>query len=45
MNPIRQAAAWTYRVLIMRLAAPVIVEVFHAGLGVFRAGPVRRLRP
>jgi len=39
MNPVRHAAAWTYRVLITLFAAAVIVEVFLAGLGIFRAMP------
>ncbi len=38
MSTVRQAAAWTYRVLIV-LSAAVIVEVLAAGLGVFGAMP------
>ncbi len=41
MNPVRHAAAWTYRVLITLFTAAVIVEVFPVGLGVFRAMPGR----
>jgi len=37
MNTVRQAAAWTYRILITLFAAAVIVEVFLAGLGAFHA--------
>jgi hypothetical protein len=39
MNPVRREAAWTYRVVITLFAAAVIVEIFLAGLGVFRAMP------
>lgn len=39
MNPMRQAAAWIYRILIALFAAAVVVEFFLAGLGIFRAMP------
>lgn len=39
MNSVKLAAGWTYRILIALFAAGVIVEVFLAGLGVFRAMP------
>ena len=39
MNPVRQGAAWTYRILITLFALAVVVEFFLAGLGIFRAMP------
>jgi hypothetical protein len=39
MSTVRQSAAWAYRVLITLFAATVILEIFLAGLGVFRAMP------
>lgn len=39
MNPVRQGAAWVYRILITLFAAAIVVEVFLAGLGIFRAMP------
>jgi hypothetical protein len=39
MHPVRQGAAWTYRILITLFAAAVVVEFFLAGLGIFRTMP------
>ena len=39
MNRVRQGAVWIYRILITLFAAAVVVEVFLAGLGIFRAMP------
>lgn len=39
MNPVRQGAAWIYRILVTLFAVAVVVEVFLAGLGIFRAMP------
>lgn len=39
MNPVRQAAAWIYRILVTLFAAAVVVEFFLAGLGIFHAMP------
>jgi hypothetical protein len=39
MSTVRHVAAWTYRILITRSAAPAIVEVFVPGPGVFDALP------
>lgn len=39
MNPVRQGAAGTYRILITLFAAAVVVEFFLAGLDIFRAMP------
>jgi hypothetical protein len=39
MNPVRQGAAWIYRILITLFAAAVVVEFFLAGLDIFRAMP------
>jgi sterol desaturase/sphingolipid hydroxylase (fatty acid hydroxylase superfamily) len=39
MNPVRQAAAWVYRILITAFAAAVVAEFFLAGLGIFRSMP------
>lgn len=39
MKPVRQAAAWIYRILITLFAVAVVVEFFLAGLGIFRAMP------
>ena len=35
----RQGAAWVYRILITLFPVAVVVEVFLAGLGIFRAMP------
>jgi hypothetical protein len=39
MNPVRQGAAWIYRILITLFVVAVVVEIFLAGLGIFRAMP------
>ena len=39
MSSIRQGAAWIYRILIALFAIAVVVEIFLAGLGIFRAMP------
>jgi hypothetical protein len=39
MNSVRRGAAWIYRVLIALFALAVVVEIFLAGLGIFRAMP------
>ncbi|HZD68865.1 MAG TPA: hypothetical protein VFA45_08090 [Actinomycetes bacterium] len=39
MNPVRQGAAWIYRILITLFAVAVVLEFFLAGLGIFRAMP------
>jgi hypothetical protein len=39
VNPIRQGAAWIYRVLIALFAIGVVVQFFFAGAGVFGARP------
>lgn len=39
MSSIRQGAAWIYRILIALFAVAVVVEIFLAGLGIFRAMP------
>ncbi len=39
MNRVRQGTVWIYRILITLFAAAVVVEVFLAGLGIFRAMP------
>jgi hypothetical protein len=39
MNRVRQGAAWIYRLLIALFAVAVVVEIFLAGLGIFRAMP------
>jgi Family of unknown function (DUF6220) len=38
-SSVRQGAAWIYRILIALFAAAVVVEIFLAGLGIFRAMP------
>lgn len=42
MNAVRSGAAWIYRVLITVFAAAVVVQLFLAGLGLFRALPGER---
>jgi hypothetical protein len=39
MNSVRRGAAWIYRILIALFAVAVVVEIFLAGLGIFRAMP------
>lgn len=39
MERVREGAAWIYRMLITLFTAAVVVEIFLAGLGVFRAMP------
>jgi len=39
MNRVRHGAVWIYRILITLFAAAVAVEIFLAGLGIFRAMP------
>lgn len=39
MSSIRQGAAWIYRILVTLFAAAVVVEIFLAGLGIFRSMP------
>lgn len=39
MSSVRLGAAWMYRVLIALFAVAVVVEIFLAGLGIFRAMP------
>ena len=39
MGRAREGAAWTYRILITLFTAAVIVEIFLAGLAIFRAMP------
>ena len=39
MHPVRQGAAWSYRILVTLFAAAVVVEFFLAGLGIFRTMP------
>ena len=39
VSPVRQGAASIYRILIVLFAAAVVVEIFLAGLGIFRAMP------
>ena len=39
MIPVRRGAAWIYRIVITLFAAAVVVEIFLAGLGIFRAMP------
>jgi hypothetical protein len=39
MSSVRQGAAWIYRILIALFAVAVVVEIFLAGLGIFRAMP------
>lgn len=39
MARVREGAAWIYRILITLFTAAVVVEIFLAGLGVFRAMP------
>jgi hypothetical protein len=39
MNPVRRGAAWIYRILIALFAAAIVVEIFFAGLAIFRAMP------
>jgi len=39
LNSVRRGAAWIYRILIALFALAVVVEIFLAGLGIFRAMP------
>ncbi len=39
MDSVRRGAAWIYRILIALFAVAVVVEIFLAGLGIFRAMP------
>ena len=39
MSSVRRGAAWIYRILIALFAVAVVVEIFLAGLGIFRAMP------
>jgi hypothetical protein len=39
MNPVRRGAAWIYRILVMFFTVAVVIEIFLAGLAIFRAMP------